>query len=111
MNLLLDHNLSARLVRSLSDDFPGVAHVGQFGLERADDRAVWEFAKEQGYAIVSEDSDFRQMSFLSGSPPKVIWLRLGNCTTGQIEACLRRRVEDVRRFLADREASFLVLDG
>ena len=29
-------------------------------------------------------ADFRQMSFLFGAPPKVVWIRLGNCSTEEI---------------------------
>lgn len=84
MRLLLDQNLSHRVKRSLESAYPDIAHVRDFGLERADDSAVWAFAKVQGFAIVSKDSDFHQRSLVFGHPPKVVWLRLGNCSTAEI---------------------------
>lgn len=76
MKLLFDQNLSFRLVRALMDSFPGSVHVRDQGLKDADDRQVWEFAKQSGMAIISKDSDFQQRSMLYGHPPKVIWVSL-----------------------------------
>lgn len=109
MKLLFDQNLSPRLVDALTHLFPGSTHVRDVALARADDMTVWEFAAQHGYAIVSKDSDFRQLSFLQGAPPKVIWIRRGNCTTREIEHILRLRHRDILTFDEDPEASFLAL--
>lgn len=109
MKLLFDQNLSHRLVRVLSDVFPGSSHVRDAGLARADDDDVWQDAMAQGLTIVSKDSDFHQLSFLRGHPPKVVWIRRGNCSTDDIESILREHESDLRAFERDRDASFLVL--
>lgn len=64
MKLLFDQNLSPRLAQRLRDLYPGSLHVRDAGLESADDVAVWEYAREHGFTLVSKDSDFRQMSFV-----------------------------------------------
>ena len=79
------------------------------GLASADDEAVWARAAADGYAIVTKDDDFRQRSFLRGAPPKVIWVRLGNCRTADVEALLRARHADVEAFAADERAALLLL--
>lgn len=109
MKLLFDQNLSSRLVRALMDSFPGSVHVRDAGLKDADDRQVWEFAKQSGMAIISKDSDFQQRSMLYGYPPKVIWVSLGNCTTEQVERLIRTRLDEISKFDEDKEAAFLVL--
>ena len=109
MKLLLDENLSHRLVSAVQTDFPGSAHVRELGLQSADDATIWSFAKEHGYTIVSKDSDFHQRSFLYGHPPKVVWLRLGNGTTAQIQAALKRHSEDLHSFELDEEAAFIIV--
>lgn len=109
MRLLLDENLSPDLVQAISAEYPGSAHVRDLGLQSATDLAVWERARADGYAVVSKDSDFRQMSFLFGAPPKVVWVRLGNCSTAEILALLRSRMAALQSFWEDPEASFLVL--
>ena len=68
-----------------------------------------EYAKANGFAIVSKDSDFHQLAFLHGPPPKTVWLQLGNCTTAKIESVLRDRHTDVTSFDEDTEEAFLVL--
>lgn len=109
MNLLFDQNLSDRLVRSLADIFPNGNHVRNVGLGRANDDAVWQYAAAQGFVIVSKDSDFHQLSFVRGHPPKVVWVRRGNRSTDEIESLLREHETDLRTFAQDPDASFLVL--
>ena len=82
MRLLLDQNLSPRLLPALADLFPDSTHVREVGLKAAADHAVWQYAAQHGFAIVSKDADFHERSFLLGQPPKVIWIRRGNCARG-----------------------------
>ena len=109
MKLLFNENVSPRLVAGLSDVFPGSAHVRDVGLSRATDAAIWNYARNHGLAIVSKDSDFHQVSFVRGPPPKVIWIRRGNCTTADIEALLRTSQTEILAFGAEEEAAFLAL--
>jgi predicted nuclease of predicted toxin-antitoxin system len=109
VKLLFDQNLSRNLVQALSTVYPDSNHVALCGLETADDRAVWNHAKEHGFSIVSKDMDFHYLCFLHGAPPKVVWIRLGNCTTGHVEALLRMRAAHVREFVEDEDAALLVL--
>lgn len=109
MKLLFDQNLSHRLVSSLAAEYPGSIHVRDVELSTADDQVVWNYAVQHGLMIVSKDSDFQQRAWLYGHPPKVIWVRLGNCTTAAIALLLRTRHRDVLAFEADPTASFFVL--
>ena len=109
MKLVFDENLAPNLVAALADVYPAAAHVRDVGLKTAPDRLLWEFAAGNGYMIVSKDADFRQRSFLYGAPPKVIWIRTGNCSTKQIAALLRERREEIERFCTSPEEAFLSL--
>ena len=109
MKLLFDQNLSPRLIDRLASVYPESAHVRDLGLHRAPDRQVWRYASENCYAIVSKDSDFHQLSFLYGHPPKVVWIRRGNCTTDEIEAILREFSTQLADFDADEAASYLAI--
>jgi predicted nuclease of predicted toxin-antitoxin system len=101
MKLLFDQNLSPKLVNRLTDLFPGSSHVQSVGLDCAVDNQVWEHARLNGFAIVSKDADYNNLSVLRGSPPKVIWLQLGNCTTAQVEGAFRARFADIEAFEQD----------
>lgn len=109
MKLLFDENLSHRLVERLADLFPGSSHVRLVGLESAEDPKVWELAVQDNYVIVSKDSDMHDRSLLFGFPPKVIWVRLGNCSTRQVEDLIRREFSKLSEFVYDDFASFLTL--
>jgi predicted nuclease of predicted toxin-antitoxin system len=109
MKLLFDQNLSPRLPRLLDDIYAESMHVREVGLRDADDLAIWQYAKVQGYTIVSKDSDFQQRSLLQGSPPKFIWLRVGNCTVNRIENLLRRYSAAIHTFNLDDSKSHLML--
>jgi predicted nuclease of predicted toxin-antitoxin system len=100
MKLLFDHHLSRKLVGRLEDLFPGSSHVVFHGLSDAEDSAIWAFAGQEGYAIVTKDSDFNDLSALRGAPPKVIWIRIGNCTTTEVAILLRRHAPAITDFLA-----------
>ena len=78
MKLLLDENISLKLVKFLLHDFPESSHIDYLQMQGATDTDIWEYAKKEEYIIVSKDNDFRQRIFLFGSPPKVIWLSVGN---------------------------------
>ncbi len=109
MKLLFDQNLSHRLVKAFATEFPGSVHIRQVGQEKAPDGSVWEYAKENGFIIVSKDSDFHQRSFLFGHPPKVVWIRRGNCSTATIESILREHQDDLIKFAESEHGSFLAL--
>ena len=110
MKLLLDHNLSPRLVEKLADVFPESSHVALLGLERALDTEVWNTALEQSYIIVSKDADFNELLTAKGFPPKVIWLRLGNCTTTEAEEALRKYRTEIISFDQDDTAGLLEIN-
>lgn len=109
MKLLFDENLAPSLVVALADIFPQSAHVARIELGAVPDRDVWEYAREHQYTLVSKDSDFHELSLLYGSPPKVVWIRRGNCTTRQIEFILRNKQEDIRSLMDNPESTYLVI--
>ncbi|HMS08761.1 MAG TPA: DUF5615 family PIN-like protein [Pyrinomonadaceae bacterium] len=109
MKLLLDQNLSWKLVEELAESYPDSKHIKQVFSTAADDRDIWNYAKENGFAIVTKDDDFVQKSLLLGHPPKVIWIRLGNCKTEHIFQLLTRSRETVLAFNRDEEKSLLAI--
>lgn len=109
LKLLYDQNLPPQLVKSLEDVYSDARHVRDLGLQTASDEEIWECVKVGGFTIVTKDDDFRQRSFLLGPPPKVIWVRLGNCTTSELQAVLRDRHGVVVDFETDPAAALLIL--
>ncbi|MCP4754417.1 MAG: hypothetical protein GY866_26340 [Proteobacteria bacterium] len=110
MKVLIDNNLSHRLVEKLSDLFPGSTHVMMEDLDESDDQEIWNFAKQYGFTIVTKDSDYNDLSVIEGSPPKVIWLRIGNCKVPEIEKIIREHFEILDRFIDDKNSSIIEID-
>jgi predicted nuclease of predicted toxin-antitoxin system len=110
VKLLLDENLSPRLIRRLATLFPGSQQVDHVGLHGRRDRVIWDYAGFHRFTIVSKDNDFRQLSFLKGPPPKVVWLSVGNAGTDVIGDLLERSYQRIAAFLEDPEEGLLVLE-
>ena len=109
MKFLFDENLFFKLVRLLNDLVPNSVHVRDIGLQAADDSQVWDYAKGNSLIIISKDADMHQRSFVFGAPPKVVWVRLGNCSTSEVEELLRQHIVALKAFHEDEYASFLSL--
>jgi len=110
MRLLLDENISARLIKSLVKDFPDSSHIDYLKMQGSTDTRIWDYAKQEHYVIVSKDNDFRQRSFLFGAPPKVIWLSVGNGGTAIIKALLLSNTKTIQAFIENETEDLLVLE-
>jgi predicted nuclease of predicted toxin-antitoxin system len=95
MKLLFDANLPPQLASRLQDVYAESKHVRSIGLNQFDDKTIWNAARREGYMIVSKDSDFYERSILEGFPPKILWLRVGNCSTARLENLLREQKETI----------------
>lgn len=109
MKLLLDENLSDRIINRIVDLYPDSTHVKTLGLTNTDDAVIWEYAKANDFVIVSKDSDFYQRSLLYGHPPKFIYLRIGNSPTSKIVTILREKFDTISQFCNSVTESILVL--
>lgn len=109
MKLLLDHNLSHKLVARLTDLYPDTTQTRLLGFARAADPEIWFHARTHGFVIVTKDNDFAELAVLRGAPPKVVWLRIGNCSSAAVEHLLRSNVSVISDFAEDAERVVLEL--
>jgi predicted nuclease of predicted toxin-antitoxin system len=109
VKLLLDENLSDRIIYRIIDLYPNSAHVKTLGLSNTDDVIIWEYAKTNEFTIISKDSDFHQRSLLYGHPPKFVYLRIGNCSTSKIVQILRENFDVITQFEHSERESLLIL--
>lgn len=111
MRLLLDENLSRRIVPFLQQAYPGSTQVALVNLEAQDDMAIWEFAKAYGHVIVTRDADFLDLSQLKGQPPQIIWLRTPNLSRGATLALLLNNQARIEAALLEARDSCVELLG
>jgi predicted nuclease of predicted toxin-antitoxin system len=105
MKLLFDQNLSLKLCQDVADLFPESSHVRLLGLSEAGDRALWDYAKANRFAIVSQDA--AEMAVRLRPSPKVIWLCAGNQPTAAVLTLLRRHAGLIEAFGEDDGATSL----
>lgn len=101
MKLLFDQNISQRILKVLPEIYNGSTHVKMEGLINSPDRIIWEFAKKNGFIIVTQDSDFNELNSLLGFPPKIIWIRTGNLKTQIIIDLLIDNYLEILKFVED----------
>ena len=112
MKLLLDENLSRRLVPFLQGEYPGSMQIALMGMEQASDREVWEYAKAGEFVIVTRDSDYYDFSTLYGQPPKIVWLRTGNQTKATTLSILLNHKGTIEQaLLKENKACIEIFEG
>lgn len=109
MKLLFDENLSRRLPAVLSDVFPGSTHVVTAGLGRAWDEEIWDYASTYGFVIVTQDGDFADLAASRTDRVKLVWVRIGNPTTHDVDQRIRRSARQIHEFGAVDDAWLLEL--
>ena len=102
MKLLLDENLSRRIVPFLQTDYSDSTQIALINMQSASDQDVWQFARENDYVIVTKDSDFYDMSLVQGIPPRVIWIKTGNVDKSAITNLLLQNCKQIEtQFFSD----------
>ena len=99
MKLLLDQNISFRVVRLIHHKYEGTKQLRELGLENLGDKEIWDYARENHFSILSFDSDFYELSNYFGHPPKIIWLRTGNIRSIEIAHLLLDKFEVIQQFI------------
>ena len=110
VKLLFDQNLSYRLVTRLKDIYQDSAHTAALGLDKASDIDVWKYAKENGYALVSKDSDFNDICTLYDYPPHIIWIRLGNSRVSAVQAVLEKYKDQICSIIEDNKTGIIEIN-
>ena len=107
MKLLFDQNLSLNLAKYFEWYFNASQHLQDLCLDASDDHTVWEFAKKNEFTIITKDSDFNNLVSFLGFPPKVIWLRRGNCSTKIIREIINENLDTIKAFINDLDNGIL----
>src|SRR5687767_13272681 len=108
MKLLLDANLSYRMVSILKQHFEDCLHVDNVGMTvPATDRQIWEYARSNNSIIVTNDEDYIDLANLNGFPPKVVLLKTGNQSRLYISNLLILRKPDIQALFESKEYGLL----
>ncbi|MDP1683035.1 MAG: DUF5615 family PIN-like protein [Burkholderiales bacterium] len=109
MKLLLDQNLSYKLVAKVERHFPDTTQARLLGMAQATDTIIWQYAADNGFTIVTKDSDFYDRGLIHDFPPKVIWLQCGNTSTEFVASLLVAHQSAIKDFIQDADYACLEL--
>ena len=109
--LLLDENLSERLVPLIAERFSDVFHLRIMGLGGSPDAAVWQAARDTQATLVTKDEDFIRLSLDLGWPPKVICLAIGSASNRRTAELVLANASTIEAFIEQQEAGFLLLQA
>ena len=110
MKFLIDNNLSYKIIGSLDESFLGSVHVRGLGLSQASDIEIWEYAKNNGFTILTQDSDFIDLIAVKGIPPKCVYISLGNSQTMKIISLLNLQKHKIREFVSHETDQYLIIE-
>ena len=110
MKLLLDENLSRRIIPALCQRFPGSSQVVLLGLERSTDEQLCDFAAENDFVPVSKDDDFSALVAVRGYRPKLIQIALGNVSNDEVLSALLGAADRLENALSQEEIGIAVIN-
>jgi predicted nuclease of predicted toxin-antitoxin system len=108
LKLLFDNNLSIKLPEIVEDYFPHSAHVVNLHLEKLSDKEIFKFAGDHQFTIVTKDKDFYHLLNTFGSPPKVIWISIGNCSNQMILEVLINHKKEIAEFIKSSRSLLVI---
>jgi predicted nuclease of predicted toxin-antitoxin system len=109
VKLLLDENLSRRLVPALQPRFPGSSQVALLGLERSTDAQLCDYAIRHDFVMCSKDDDFQRLVAARGYRPKLIHLALGNVGNDVVLAALLAAADRLHMAFSDTATGVVVI--
>ncbi len=110
MKLLLDENISRRIIPALQTRFPGSSQVSLLGLERASDVQLCDFAQERGFVLCSKDDDFHNLVIARSYRPKLVRIAIGNASNDRVLAALLSAADRIEQALSQDAVGIAVID-
>jgi predicted nuclease of predicted toxin-antitoxin system len=101
MKLLLDQNISYKVIRPLSKFYTEILQVGRLGMAQTEDAMIWQYALTHELTIVTFDSYFQDRNIQAGHPLKIIHLNCNNTSTENIIRIMIDNVESIKNFISE----------
>jgi len=99
VRFLIDNQLPRALATLLQNLGHHAVHVLDVELARVNDLAIWAYAAQHGYTIISKDADFADLALLAQAKVQVIWVRIGNCRTSLLLEAFKNALKMIEKEL------------
>jgi len=109
VNLLFDQNISPRILKILPSEFSNCQQVRFIGLEDSSDYEIFQYAKNNNFAVVTFDADFVDLNTIYGTPPKIVYLNTGNLTTKSVSNLLTDNILRIHHYMKSDSDDILEL--
>lgn len=104
MKILVDQNISHRLLEKLTVFPAEIKHIKNEGLVNANDHAIFMYARVNQFdAVLTLDDDFVKLLNAYSTPPKIIWIRTRNCSTNYLANLLLNKASVIHHFVNSEE--------
>jgi predicted nuclease of predicted toxin-antitoxin system len=107
VKLLVDENISYRILKYIDEKFVGSQHVSTMKKGRVSDLQIWKYAKEHDFIIATYDQNFYEWQLLRDFPPYIVWLRFGNAPTKKIAKNLNAHKNKIMNMLSSENVGIL----
>jgi predicted nuclease of predicted toxin-antitoxin system len=108
MRILIDQNISFRLISRIEKVFPDAFHVKSVSLLNTNDLKIFMYARRNNFdAILTIDEDFINILLAHSVPPKIIWLRLHNASIDHQAEIILKNALTIHRFIENPDADCL----
>lgn len=74
------------------------------------DKQIKEIAVKQNRIVVTKDNDFFENYFLSGAPPKVLFIEIGNSRNAELFRFIEEKIARVKKLFANNKCDLIVLE-
>ena len=109
MRFVVDTQLPRALAGWLRARSHEAEHVLEIGLAQAKDSTIWLHAQTHAATVVTKDEDFAEWVLRGRPGPAVVWLRIGNSSTGTLLAWLEPLLPTIVKQLEQGERLVEVL--
>lgn len=109
MKFLIDQNISFRVLPIIQKNFPGSEHISNLGLKNSTDINIWNYAKQNGFVILTHDLDFDDILVNQGFPPKIIRLSTGNLSNSATADLINSHKDEIDKFFLNQESGLMIL--
>jgi predicted nuclease of predicted toxin-antitoxin system len=110
MKFIVDAQLPPALARFLTDKGEDVIHVLDVAMMESSDSEIWERAVKDNLVIITKDEDFQIRASVSTIFPKIVWVRIGNCSRKELLNYFEHHWKQIKQEL-DNGANLVELLG
>jgi len=104
MRIWVDAQMSPAIATWISSNYAvSAVAIRDLGLRDAEDKEIFEAARQEKAVVMTKDSDFLELQKRLGVPPKIIWVTCGNTSNARLKEILAESLQPAIELLEGGE--------